>query len=202
MDNTRNEECTKKAQETYDISWAVGVFFSLFHSILLTIFLAPSSGLRAIRQVNPLSLASARWAQDGRRVLILGFPSPLSTLFRQQWLMTMRHYPLPLAKARLGWFFAVFFLTAGNDQLQKEGLSIYNNTAARLQRNNGPRIIKTTLSLFFIISCFLFYKLIFLKSRSFLGINNDTLVSRTQTTDYFGPRYLSIRYILIFSIRF
>ena len=178
-------------------------FFVSFH--FTNYFLAPSSGLRAIRQVNPLSLASARWAQDGRRVLILGFPSPLSTLFRQQWLMTMRHYPLPLAKARLGWFFVcLLFLTAGNDHIQKEGLSlsIHSNTAARSQSNNGPRIIKTTLSFFFTISCFPFYKLIFLKSRSFLGINNDTLVLRTQTTDYFGPRYLSIRYILIFSIRF
>ena len=77
-----NEEHTENAQETDDISWAVGVLFC-FTFILLTIFLAPSSGLRAnTMRHHPLSLASARWARDGRQVLFLGFPFLLSTLFR------------------------------------------------------------------------------------------------------------------------
>ena len=110
--------------------------------------------------------------------------------------------PPPARKGEVGVIFCLPFIFNRRKRPITKRRNIHSNTAARSQSNNGPRIIKTTLSLFFTISCFPFYKLIFLKSRSFLGINNDTLVSRTQTTDYFCPRYLSIRYILIFLIRF
>ena len=77
-----NEEHTENAQETDAIAWAVGVFFLFYFHFTNYFFSTIQWFTSNTMRHHPLSLASARWARDGRQVLFLGFPFLLSTLFR------------------------------------------------------------------------------------------------------------------------